>query len=548
MRRVMLTTLATVALATTGAAQTIRVTVNGDPVTFNGVGPQSVGGRILVPLRGVMEKLGAYVGFDGPSKTVTANRGDVDLTLILGERTARLNGRAVTLDVPAQQVRGSTLVPLRFMGEALGAQVLWDAPSMTVQILTDGASPTPNPDNPTSGGGNTVDIDNFSIEAPTGGLKVGSIVRFLLRGEPGGVANVQVPGLADRIPLREVSRGRYEGEYRVTANSSGLSGGAAIASLKVGSRERLIQSSENVRVDSNMPVIEDLVPATNTRTAQNRPNISASYIDEGTGVDRAQVKLTLDGDDVTRSANVTDRFVSYRPEKALKAGKHEVVLTVRDRTGNVAKQTWSFTVGNQADVVRAFNTDGTGDVRPGDVISFTLVGDPGATVVANVKGKIKNLPLRETRPGEYTGQYTVRSNDQFFNDKVTARFKSKDGEVYNVDATERLAANARPKAPSITSPADGATIGDSVTFKGKAAPGSKVRIQVAYKTSLFGVVPQNGSLGETTVDVKEDGTFTSGAIEISSIRNGKNTVYTVTFTVLGNGGRESDSETLTLKK
>ncbi|RYG36710.1 copper amine oxidase N-terminal domain-containing protein [bacterium] len=547
MRRVMLTTLATVALATTGAAQTIRVTVNGDPVVFNGVGPQSVGGRILVPLRGVMEKLGAYVGFDGATKTVTANRGDVDLSLVLGERTANLNGRAVTMDVPAQQVRGSTLVPLRFMGEALGAQVLWDAPSMTVQIVTDGGGTTV-PTNPNTGTTEGVRIDSFNAEAPTGGLKAGSIVRFTLVGEPGGAANVQVPGLADRIPLKEVSRGRYEGEYRMTANSSGLSGGAVIASLKVGAKERLIQASENIRVDSSLPIIEDLVPATNTRTAQNRPNISASFIDEGTGIDRDQVKLALDGVDVTRSANVTDRFVSYRPEKVLKPGKHEVILTVRDRTGNVAKQTWSFTVGNQADVVKAFNTDGTGDIRPGDVINFTLLGEPGGTVVANVKGKIRNLVLRETKPGEYTGQYTVKSNDQFFNDQVTARYKSKSGENYTINATERLAANARPNPPSITSPADGSTIGDSVTFKGRAAPGSKVRIQVAYKTSLFGVVPQTGSLGEATVDVKEDGTFTSSAIEIASIRNGKNTVYTVTFTVLGNGGRESDAETITLKK
>ncbi|RYG42021.1 copper amine oxidase N-terminal domain-containing protein, partial [bacterium] len=480
MRRVMILTLASMALATTGAAQSIRVTVNGEPVAFSGAGPRSVGGRILVPLRGVMEKLGAYVGYDGATKTVTANRGDVDLMLVLGQRSATVNGRSVTLDVPAEQYLGSTMVPLRFMGEALGAQVLWDAPSMTVQIVTSGSGTTvPTP--PTTGtGSGDIDIDSFRAEAPTGGVKAGSIVRFTLIGQRNGQASVQVPGLADRIVLQEVSPGRYEGEYRVPANSSGLSGGAAIASLRIGGRERLIQASDNIRVDTNLPVIEDLLPAKDARTAQNRPNISASFIDEGTGIDTDTVKLTIDGTDVTRQANVTDRFVSYRPERALKPGRHTLVLTVRDRTGNQARQSWDFTVGDKADVVKSFEVDGTGDVRPGDVVTFTLIGEPGATVVANVGSKAKNIPLRERQPGVYTGEYTVRSNDQFFNDKVTARFKAKNGESYTIEANSRIAANARPNAPTITSPADGAKIGDSVTFKGKAAPGSKVRIVVAY--------------------------------------------------------------------
>ncbi|HJP83650.1 MAG TPA: copper amine oxidase N-terminal domain-containing protein, partial [Fimbriimonadaceae bacterium] len=100
-------------------AQGIGVFVDGEPVMFSGVGPQKIGGRVLVPLRGVMEKLGAYVSYQAGTRTVTANRGDVDLQLTLGRREALLNGRTVLLDVPAMEYRGSTLVPLRFMGEAL---------------------------------------------------------------------------------------------------------------------------------------------------------------------------------------------------------------------------------------------------------------------------------------------------------------------------------------------------------------------------------------------------------------------------------------------
>src|SRR4051812_36498741 len=80
-------------------SQNISVIVNGEPITFEGVGPRQVNGRVLVPLRGVMEKLGAYVTFDGPTKTVTANKAGVDLTLHLGDQHASVNGRDVLIDV-----------------------------------------------------------------------------------------------------------------------------------------------------------------------------------------------------------------------------------------------------------------------------------------------------------------------------------------------------------------------------------------------------------------------------------------------------------------
>lgn len=47
-----------------------------------------------------------------------------------------VNGIAQTLPVPAQLVGGRTLVPLRFLVEALGFAVTWDGPTRTVEILT----------------------------------------------------------------------------------------------------------------------------------------------------------------------------------------------------------------------------------------------------------------------------------------------------------------------------------------------------------------------------------------------------------------------------
>lgn len=121
-----------------GANAQIRVELNGDPVRFYGTQPKELDGRVMVPLRGVLEKMGATVDWDAGSQTVRAAKGDMELELPIGSRTARINNRSVRLDVPAMTMAGSTMVPLRFVSEALGADVAWSGRSQTVMISTDG--------------------------------------------------------------------------------------------------------------------------------------------------------------------------------------------------------------------------------------------------------------------------------------------------------------------------------------------------------------------------------------------------------------------------
>ena len=132
-----LTALATVAL---GQAQLIGVNVDGQPVRFQGTRPVMQNNSVLVPLRGVFEEMGATVLWNQARQEVTATKGDKKIQLVIGERFASVDGRAVQLAVPAQNRNGSTLVPLRFVSEALGAQVNWNPTDMVVSVDTDGKS------------------------------------------------------------------------------------------------------------------------------------------------------------------------------------------------------------------------------------------------------------------------------------------------------------------------------------------------------------------------------------------------------------------------
>ncbi len=83
-------------------------------------------GRTLVPVRFISENIGATVGWDDATQTVSVKTKAKDISLQIGSATMLVNGAATTLDVPAQTIGGRTLIPLRALVEALGKQVFWD--------------------------------------------------------------------------------------------------------------------------------------------------------------------------------------------------------------------------------------------------------------------------------------------------------------------------------------------------------------------------------------------------------------------------------------
>jgi len=90
--------------------------------------------RVIVPLRSIVENLGLGIEYDDPTKTVTIADKTHTVTLVIGSSSALVDGQEVRLDAPARIVDGSTLVPLRFVGEALGLKVDWDNDNRKVMI------------------------------------------------------------------------------------------------------------------------------------------------------------------------------------------------------------------------------------------------------------------------------------------------------------------------------------------------------------------------------------------------------------------------------
>lgn len=109
-----------------------------------GMSPIILDSRTLVPIREVMEsdEIGATVTFVSSNKPILITKGNMTIEITINSNMAKINGVETVLDVPAKLIRDKsvgidkTMVPIRFITEALGYKVDWDGVNRSV-VLTD---------------------------------------------------------------------------------------------------------------------------------------------------------------------------------------------------------------------------------------------------------------------------------------------------------------------------------------------------------------------------------------------------------------------------
>jgi len=136
--------LAALMTVAVGGAQQIQVQVNGDPVTFADVQPQTIGSVVMVPIRSVCDKLGAPVDWDPATQAVSCKVNGSDVVLHIGSSEAMVDGQMRYLDLPPTIENGRTLVPMRFLGESLGNAVTWNGDTNLVAITTNATATSPS--------------------------------------------------------------------------------------------------------------------------------------------------------------------------------------------------------------------------------------------------------------------------------------------------------------------------------------------------------------------------------------------------------------------
>ena len=98
------------------------------------VAPVIINSRTMLPVRYVAEALGAEIGWDGATSTATLKTADTEIKITVGAAEAIVNGQAVKLDSPAVIVSDRSFMPVRFVAETLGGTVAWDGATSTATI------------------------------------------------------------------------------------------------------------------------------------------------------------------------------------------------------------------------------------------------------------------------------------------------------------------------------------------------------------------------------------------------------------------------------
>lgn len=144
---VLILSLLTSTCLVTFAVDTIQVSINGKPISFDQP-PIMQNDRVLVPMRAVFEALGADVYWVEDEQTIVAVKNEIKILMeiqlpllskFVGDDLTEVESKhkeiqEISLDIAPQIINDKTYVPLRAVSEAMGVAVTWDEQNNSVLL------------------------------------------------------------------------------------------------------------------------------------------------------------------------------------------------------------------------------------------------------------------------------------------------------------------------------------------------------------------------------------------------------------------------------
>lgn len=130
-KRLALTTLAATVLAAgigTGGSTEVQAASSGElhEQKHEILGGKLLKGRTYGPIRAIGEEIDAQVKWNNKTKVATLIKDDDTITMKAGSKVVTVNGKKIQMDVSVYLEKGTTYLPIRYVGEALGEEVRWN--------------------------------------------------------------------------------------------------------------------------------------------------------------------------------------------------------------------------------------------------------------------------------------------------------------------------------------------------------------------------------------------------------------------------------------
>jgi hypothetical protein len=112
----------------------VIVMVKGKEASYDSAPYIDNNNRTMVPLRVISEGLGAIVAWDETDRSITITSNTGTIRMVIGNRKVLVNGEERVMDTNPVIKNSRTMVPLRYVGEFMGAKVSWDGEFYVVKV------------------------------------------------------------------------------------------------------------------------------------------------------------------------------------------------------------------------------------------------------------------------------------------------------------------------------------------------------------------------------------------------------------------------------
>jgi hypothetical protein len=345
--------------------RTIAILINGQPIESD-VAPRIVDGRLLVPLRLVLDALGVPVTRVGG--TITGQLPTGKILLGVGNSAATVNGRLVRLDSPAIDIGGTTFVPLRFIGDALGATTSYDGRGARVEIV----SPL-------------IGRNVGDEQAPNGGSRVRGVVSEVDRNSEPPSVTVNIRGSARTISVNSDAR-IYIEDVTINSQLKGL-----LSDVRVGDALLAVLAR-----DGKVRELHDFFRSTSGTIAAVSP--AAMVLSGGAVITpAAATEITLNGAVAQLPELHVDDYVTVRrnPE----TGELRQIIVTRKASGTPSPAS--------SVAISSFTISATRTLRAGEFFDVAMQGTAGGHATFDIGSYVTGITMREDAPGAYRARYTI---------------------------------------------------------------------------------------------------------------------------------------------
>ncbi|MDQ6766471.1 MAG: copper amine oxidase N-terminal domain-containing protein [Candidatus Eremiobacteraeota bacterium] len=399
--------------------QTINVVVNGRTLPQSSV--EMIGDTAYVALRPVAQALNADIAANGHARSVTITTLLRQVVLHLGDRWAIVNGQRLLLSAPARQSANRIVLPLRAIGEAFGATVVYDAQTHTAVVSAAmHSTPAGRPTAPPGASAKTLS---------------GTVISVAPNDNPPTLI-VQATGANDTLTVPAGTSIAFRDIHGAVTGNGVLSqvrpGDALIVTLA--------QSGELISMADIFASINGTVAAVadQSMVLENGRVISA---------DPTLVTVTLDGKSASFASLRAGDKVSVRADPV--SGKVRDVVALRP--GGFATSASSTPAPGAAGSggaaqIKSVRDNASVALRTGQVLSVAAEGTVGSHATFDLSNIIIDNAMREIRPGHYEGQYTVTVGTNLTDAPILLRL-AKNGETAVAEAPHPL--NIVTTAPAV---------------------------------------------------------------------------------------------------